>query len=134
MDTANRGVDDQNCILYGHNMQDGSMFGTLYKYGEEAYYKEHPVMDLYTETAHYRYEVLSAYRTPVTGPVYQIGFSSKEAFLDMKNEIASYCPYETSCKIDASPLLTLSTCTYDSSDTDRYVVVLQRMEKENEKE
>ena len=136
MDTANRDADDQNCILYGHNMQDESMFGTLYKYGEESYYKEHPVMDLYTETDHYRYEVLSAYRTPVTGPVYQIGFSSEEAFLNMKKDVASCCPYETACEIkgNSAPLLTLSTCTYDSSETDRYVVVLQRMDEEKEKD
>lgn len=132
MDASNNGPEDANCILYGHNMKDGSMFGALYQYDDEAFYKEHPVYDLYTETNHYRYEVISACRTPVTGPVYQIQFASEAAFLDTKKELALHCPYATAAEIsgNSAPLLTLSTCTYDSSDTDRYVVVLQRSKEE----
>lgn len=39
-------------IIYGHNMQDGSMFGNLLKYytsGNDNYLKEHPFLYTYAE-------------------------------------------------------------------------------------
>ncbi len=35
---------DWNTIIYGHNMNNDSMFGTLQDYKKQAYYEEHPVL------------------------------------------------------------------------------------------
>ena len=51
---------DNNTIIYGHNMRDGSMFSTLVEYKAQAYYDEHPEMYLVTPEGGYVVEVFSA--------------------------------------------------------------------------
>ena len=36
-----------NTVLYGHNMKDGSMFAGLKQYGEEAFFRENPVIQIF---------------------------------------------------------------------------------------
>lgn len=131
MDARCSGFDDRNCILYGHNMQDGSMFGSLYRYEEERFYQEHPVIDVFSESGHDRYRVLAAYRTPVDGTAYKIRFSQEAEFQSFLKESAGYRSYEIPEQNlqDAEAVLTLSTCTWDSSDTERFVVVCVREER-----
>lgn len=38
---------DQNTIVYGHNMKNGSMFGTLDKYQDKELFEQHPEFYLY---------------------------------------------------------------------------------------
>lgn len=40
-------VYDMHMLLYGHHMKSGSMFGSLTKYKDAAYAKEHPYLYLY---------------------------------------------------------------------------------------
>lgn len=40
--------NSNNIIIYGHNMNDGSMFGSLKKYRDEAYYQEHKYIEFDT--------------------------------------------------------------------------------------
>lgn len=45
-DTFERG-EDKNIAIYGNNMKDGSMFGTLKKYRNLQFYMQNPVVNLY---------------------------------------------------------------------------------------
>ena len=56
-----RTFSDNNTIIYGHNMRDGSMFSTLVEYKAQAYYDEHPEMYLVTPEGGYVVEVFSAF-------------------------------------------------------------------------
>ncbi len=47
LDSSIQPLITDNTILYGHNMKDGSMFGTLKKYRDEAFYLEHPVVSIF---------------------------------------------------------------------------------------
>ena len=38
------GVDTKCLIIYGHNMKNGSIFGTLDSYKKADYWKEHPIV------------------------------------------------------------------------------------------
>ncbi len=38
---------DQNIVIYGNNMRDGSMFGSLKNYRNINFYKENPIIELY---------------------------------------------------------------------------------------
>ena len=52
-----RGFNESVCVLYGHNMRDGSMFAQLNKYIEPAFMAEHPFVNITTpegETLIYR--------------------------------------------------------------------------------
>ncbi len=118
----------RNCIIYGHNMNDGSMFASLYQYDDESFFKTHKEFDVFTEGHHYIYKVLSLFVTPVDGFVYTTEFASDEDFVNFLYSAAGYCPYETEYgELTADrKVITMSTCLGNDDDTQRFVVMLIR--------
>jgi SrtB family sortase len=51
----------ENSVIYGHNMLDSSMFGSLKKYMDQGYFGEHPQMNLYTPTVNYSIEIFAVH-------------------------------------------------------------------------
>ena len=49
--------DTFNTVIYGHNMSDGSMFGTLNQYDNVEYMKQHRDIHIYTMTEEHDYKV-----------------------------------------------------------------------------
>lgn len=104
---------DSNTILYGHHMQNMSMFATLKYWFEQDYYDEHPYMWLLTPTQDYKIMLFSGYETSATSDTYTIfrGHGDKlRAYLDeavSKSRFQSdYVPSGT------ANYLLLSTCAY----------------------
>ena len=113
MDCNNESVADPHVILYGHNMIDGSMFGKLDKFTKESYMKKHPYVYILLPTGEtLKYEVKKAYKADVEGKVYDLPSGVAQNPEDRK--------------------LYLSTCTEDSSDTQRFVVECDFAESEAE--
>ncbi len=108
-------------ILYGHNMKDNSMFGSLKNYGDPAYYEEHPVFYFLSPTQNYRVELFAAQTVEALKTNYPTYFSDDGVF-------GSYIAQMTSSAYWVNPaaantdyqIITMSTCT--SSDTDRLVL------------
>lgn len=48
---------DDNIIIYGHNMKDGSMFGTLQYYLDKDYYDKHSTLSFDTLRKHGTYKI-----------------------------------------------------------------------------
>lgn len=48
---------DQNTIVYGHNMKNGSMFGTLDKYQDKELFEQHPEFYLYLPDKILKYQI-----------------------------------------------------------------------------
>ena len=63
--------ETNNCIIYGHNMKNGTMFSSLTKYKSQSYYDEHPVLYLYTPEGDYKIELIAGFVSKPTGEVYQ---------------------------------------------------------------
>ncbi|MCM1235478.1 MAG: class B sortase, partial [Ruminococcus flavefaciens] len=57
--------DSDNFIIYGHNMQDGTMLGSLDSYTEESFYLEHPLISFYTLSDEYTYEIIAVFLSQV---------------------------------------------------------------------
>lgn len=53
---------DQNTIVYGHNMKNGSMFGTLDKYQDKELFEQHPEFYLYLPDKILKYRIFPAMR------------------------------------------------------------------------
>lgn len=117
----------RNCIIYGHDMKDGSMFAALHNYANEDYYKDHKEFHVFTEDHHYVYKVLSAYVTGLDGIAYQTYFGSDEEFVNFLNVVAGACPYETDYgELTAyRKVITMSTCL-GNDDDHRFVVIAIR--------
>ncbi len=113
---------DQNTIIYGHNMKDGSMFGKLKKFREEGVFDKSKYFWMFTPDLIYEYRIFSATVVDKTGITYQSFFTQEDFDTLMQHA------FETSV-IDGSDvdvnmndrIMTLSTCTGD--DATRFVVM-----------
>lgn len=61
---------DFNTIVYGHHMKNDSIFGSLRYYRDQAYLESHPCVYIVTAGDVRRYEIFSAYETPVVSSTY----------------------------------------------------------------
>lgn len=127
-------LETRNCIIYGHNMRNGAMFGSLINYRDQSYYQRHKTMQIYVGHDLYTYHVFSAYESDHIGYTYTYNFSSDEEF----QEYITYCMnnrwYITDIDQNVTvndKIITLSTCT-NVDDTKRFIVHLVRGEKVEE--
>ena len=125
------GLDSQYSIIYGHNMDDKSMFGSITSYKDEAYYKEHPTFEIYSGEDMYLYYVFAAFQTPISSDVFA-GEYTEEEFLKLMEDAQAENTYEMNApEITKDSVVTvLTTCIdYPRDYSYRYVVFLVRGEK-----
>ncbi len=114
---------DQNTCIYGHNMNDGSMFATLRDYREEGFYAEHPVMYISTPEFNYRIDLIAGFVTEPTSFAYAGKFESEEQFEAHVELCRDLSTFQSDVEVGPEDhIVTLSTCTYEIDDG-RYVVV-----------
>ena len=126
--------NSDNIIIYGHNMKDGSMFGTLDSYADESFYAEHKIIRFDTIYEKHSYEVVAAISTSIPAKdedvfrYYEYTSSNdEETFLDYADFIEKNKLYDTGVEINpGDKLLTLSTCAYHTTDG-RFVVVARQI-------
>ncbi len=113
---------DQNTIIYGHNMKDGSMFGKLKQFNEAETFKKSKFFWMFTADRIYQYRIFSAAVVNKTGMTYQVMFKDEE-FTPWITSMFENSVVEnddvTVTKDDR--IMTLSTCTGD--DATRFVVL-----------
>ncbi len=112
-----------NTILYGHHMNDGSMFASLTDYRQTGYLEAHPVLYYYTPNQNYLLEVFCCFVTGPDSDVYSFNFSSNEEFERYLESWRSRSNFDTDVQVSGDDhIMTLSTCTYEYEDA-RYVVM-----------
>lgn len=113
---------DKNIIIYGHNIKDGSMFGTLKNVLEKEWYnnEENYIIDLITEKEEQKYQVFSVYKIENEDYYIDTEFKKNEfkKFVN-KLKVRSIKDFEIEITEEDS-ILTLSTC----ADNNKYRVVL----------
>lgn len=128
--------DGSNIIIYGHNMKDSSMFGTLESYADEDYAREHSeiIYDLIQPDGSYErltFEVMAAFYSRIYSVdeknvfryYYSTDLSDPDAFQYYIEEVLSASLYDLGVTAEyGDRLLTLSTCSYHTEDG-RFVVV-----------
>ena len=131
---ANLKERDDNIIIYGHNMDDGTMFGALRKYYDEKYYLNHKYIQFESAYETSTYEIAYVFRTvdELDHPLYLDYYNfynadSVEEFDYQMNlyEKASY--YDTGVDVEyGDKLITLSTCEY-TEENGRFVIVARKI-------
>lgn len=76
---------DQNTILYGHNMKNGSMFGTLSHYQDQALWEASPYFCLYVPERWLKYQIFSCYAGYVGSEAYTYAFPEETDFQTFLN-------------------------------------------------
>lgn len=125
---ANLQTPSDIVTLYGHNMNDGSMFASLHKYADKEYYNTNPYIYFDTLYAHRTYQIMSVFEIDISDTNFDYhnyvdtNAFSFQNFVDNCEELALY-DTGVSAKY-GDKLLTLSTCDNDyASDDIRFVIV-----------
>ena len=122
------GLEGRYSIIYGHNMDDGSMFASLTNYADEEYYKEHPYFEVFIGPHRYIYYVYAAARIEENSDLFTFEMNDDE-FLKLMEYARSLNTYEMQplqVTKDSHAIL-LSTCIdYPRNYDYRYVVMLVR--------
>ena len=108
-------AESQNTVVYGHNMNDGTMFAVLQKMADEAFQKEHSQILLQTSDGLQEYQVAAVLKTDIQKlPFNRTEFADDADFLSFQKELfaQSLCKTETIPGADRR-LLTLVTCSYE---------------------
>ncbi len=113
METLNASdFSDYHTILYGHNMRNKSMFGSLKLFKDESYYEEHSIFYIYTENAAYCYTIFSYHDVPEDSSIYTIGFQPGEIYEAFLEELLRASYYDCGVEVnEEDQVVTLSTCS-----------------------
>ena len=114
---------DKNTLVYGHNMNDGSMFASLRNYRDAAYYPEHPCLYISTPEKNYRLDLFAGLVTEPDSFVYARQFDEDEQFLAYVESAKAESTFQSDVEVGIEDkICVLSTCTYEFNDA-RYVVI-----------
>ena len=123
-----------HAIIYGHNMKNGTMFGSLGRYKKASYFRDHPVICFDTLTEEGAYEILGVFYSRVYTDADEGGFryyqytdlTAEEAFDAYVRQVKAASLYDTGVEaVYGDKLLTLSTCSYHT-ENGRFVVVARQ--------
>ncbi len=100
---------DKNMVIYGHQMSDGSMFGSLSKLLDEENVKDNLVINYVDEQGIKKYEIFSIYIIEPEEYYIKTNFSEQE-FVKFKEKIKKRSMFKVEKELDNKNVLTLSTC------------------------
>lgn len=126
VDSANSSdFEDCNTIIYGHNMKNGSMFGTLRKHFKDEASIPGKYIWICTPQRNCRYEIFSSHVVDAAGEVYTLFSEGDDSFAAYLERMAqqSQVPFEVPVSKE-DKIITLSTCT--GNDATRFVVQARR--------
>lgn len=112
---------DLNTIIYGHNLNNGSMFSGLKKYKDKDYLQKYNYIYIYLPTGEaLKYKIFSF--SKVKADNYDIYNPYVDDLTTYYEIISRYNKFNELAPSDTSlPVITLSTCTNGNKD-DRYVI------------
>lgn len=116
-------LSDTHTVIYGHNMSDRQMFGSLHSFESEDFWRKHKTIYIYQPDQDIQATVYSTYDVLDTTDTYRTEFNSSDEWqewIDMTIE-KRYYDTETEPK-ETDRIITLSTCSNGRSRKSRYVV------------
>lgn len=120
-------LDNTNLIIYGHNMNNGTMFADLCNYTDYSYFRQHPTVVLETEKGASAYTVFAVLRAKSDNEWYRFITADTKRDYDSKIKYAkSHSLYDTGITPDYDKqILTLSTCYGGNSDNRILVIAVE---------
>ncbi len=103
---------DSHSILYGHNMNDGTMFADLNCYQDASFYKTAPYIYIYIPGEVLTYQIFSVFQSSLEGPSfrYDLPLKSRE-YARQLQEIKEDSLYDMDVAVTSDqPFITLFTC------------------------
>ena len=121
----------RHTIFYGHVLRNGTMFGDLAKFAEQAYANEHPVFFYETTQSKYELHVFAAYETTTDFYYIETDFTD-DTYMKFLNEIQARSAITMPITVNETDrIVTFSTCTTSTNDEERFVVHAKIVEMTN---
>lgn len=127
MDCRNESFDDRNVVIYGHNMLDHTMFGSLKDVFEEEFWEETEYDRIIritdTEQQVREYKIFSYYITGEQNDYCTTSFFAAAAYAEFLKEITARSLRKLDVTVTADDhILTLSTCAGAAGTNKRRVI------------
>ena len=117
-------LENQNTVLYGHNMMSGAMFSCVSDFFSRSYFSENRYIYLYTVDGIFVYQTFAIRKVKISRDASYITthFESGEEFVAFANRMmkASAVKLNDISFTENDRILTLSTCTNSHNDNERY--------------
>ncbi len=117
---------DNNTVIYGHNMKNGTMFAQLHKFEDKDFFDEHREVTVYLPDKVLHYKIFAAHTYDDRHLLYSFDFSDKAVYRDYLESVFSI--RDMSANIDTEmtvtendKIITLATCVYKQPSLRFYV-------------
>lgn len=116
-------TQNRNTVIYGHNMNDGSMFASLHDFSNSSLFYNATIR-IATESGIFIYKPFSVHASNAYDNYFETDFENDSDFVQFCNDMQFMSLYETEYTFNEnSQILTLSTCgDDDNSSEDRFAV------------
>ena len=124
-------LDSDNTIIYGHNMENGTMFSDLLLYKNEQFFNEHPKVLIQTVSENAEYDIIAVFKEEVhyqdESNVFRyydyVGDLTEADFDKYVKIVKKISLYDTGVTANyGDKLISLSTCSHLSKNG-RFVIV-----------
>lgn len=115
---------DNNTVIYGHNMKNGTMFKGLHKFSEDEFFEANRYFYIYTPEKTLVYEIYAAVQFSNAHILYKYDFDTEDAKAEFRADLAE-CYGNIREDMQASEegqLVTLATCI-GGKPNNRWLVV-----------
>lgn len=122
---------DPMTVLYGHNMKNGTMFGSLHEYEDNAFFEENRYIYIYTEEKTLVYDIMTASQFSDAHVMYTYNFASVEGYENFIDDVTGVRDMNAHVREEAVAeygecLLALSTCI-NGKPQNRWLVTAKLM-------
>jgi len=106
--------EDDETIIYGHNMKNGTMFSELGKYLNKDFLDAHDIIKIYTPSGDYECKIFSVYSIGIDNENNNIKSLSFDERIEYYKNSSKYTVNNVD---DINKILKLSTCSYINAKT-----------------
>lgn len=118
------GIDARNVVIYGHNMGDDSMFGSLVSYLDPAWAQQHPVIELVAPEGARTLQFAGCQTVEGSAEAKRTSFADDGDFERYVRETAASCgTWNVAAGARQNRLYTLCTCSYITNPADERTLI-----------
>lgn len=108
---------DNNTVIYGHNMRNGTMFAQLHKFEDKDFFDEHREIIIYLLDKVLHYKIFAVHNYDDRHLLYSFDFSDKAVYKDYLESIFSIDDMNANIDTEMTvtendKIITLATCVY----------------------
>lgn len=114
---------DDNTVIYGHNISNGSMFHCLNEYKHQDFYDLHPTITIYTAEGDCCIELICGTVEDGNYEFVEFNFDSFEQMRNYVERFRRWSSFDSGVELqEGDKIVSLCTCTYERMNA-RYMLI-----------